>query len=60
MRTKSKTGPELLEEIGENPTLDQFLDRDPHSQPYTDEELLRQIEVERHNRLSYSIREDKS
>src|SRR4051812_26268500 len=38
-QTEILTGPELISEIIKHPTLDIFLDRDPHAQPYSDEEL---------------------
>ena len=53
------TGPELVEAIGTQATLDLFLDRDPHAQPLTDEELLRLIEVERKLRLEIQAKETK-
>lgn len=54
-----KTGPELLAEIGGHASLDLFLDRDPHAQPFSDEEFMQLIEVERKLRLEIQAKETK-
>ena len=36
---KLPTGPELIDQISQHPTLDEALDRDPHAKPLSDEEL---------------------
>lgn len=53
-----KTGPELIEEISKYPTLEQFLDRDPHAIPYTDVELMQLVKTERLERSLANIKND--
>lgn len=54
------TGPQLVEEIGKQPTLDTLLDRDPHAKPYTDIEALAIIEAARRDRALFTIKEEKA
>lgn len=53
-----KTGPELVEEIARHPTLDEFLDRDPFAVPYTDDELVKRVKIERAERAALSLKSD--
>lgn len=57
MTEKEKTGKEWMDVITQHPTLDTLLDRDPHAVPYTDEELLRFIEIMRAQRALFTIKE---
>lgn len=52
-------GPELLEQIILHPTLDTFMDRDPHTRPHTDEELRQLVEVMRKERAAFLVSEQK-
>lgn len=54
------TGPELLAEIAEYPSLDAFLDRDPHSQPLSDAELALLVKRLRAERALFTIKEQQS
>lgn len=49
------TGPELIEAIAAHPTLDVFLDRNPHAQPYSKEEWLETINNQRKERATFVI-----
>lgn len=53
-----KTGPELLVEISQFPTLEILLDRDPHAKPYNDEELVQLVKRERLERAMASVKDD--
>lgn len=55
-----KTGKEWMDVITQHPTLDTLLDRDPHAVPYTDEELLRFIEIMRAQRALFNIKEQEA
>lgn len=60
MSDELKTGPEIVDEMQKDPTLDKFLDfldRNPHSKPYTDEELREWVEVQRQKRALYIQKE---
>lgn len=52
-----KTGPELIEEIGQYPTLDTILDRNPVGDPPSFEEYVLQIKRERADRALFVIKE---
>ncbi len=41
------TGPELMDQIIQEPTLDLFLDRDPRAAPLSDQELMAVLLVTR-------------
>ena len=41
------TGPELLDTIIQSPSLDRLLDRDPRAVPYTDQDLMMIIAIDR-------------
>lgn len=47
----SKDGNELVDEVGKEPTLDAYFDRNPRT--LTDDELRQLIEVERSNRAAF-------
>lgn len=49
--TDAKTGPEMVDEIGKDPTLDSFFDRNPKT--LSDDDLRALIEVERKNRAMF-------
>ena len=46
-----KTGPELVEEAGKEPTLDEYLRRDPAT--LTPVDLVRIVEIERKRRAMF-------
>lgn len=52
-------GPELLEQITLHPTLDLFMDRDPHAHPLSEEELRQLVEVMRKERAAFLVSEQK-
>jgi hypothetical protein len=60
MPVASRTGPELIDQIIEFPTLDVILDRDPHARPYTDQELEHLVQSERSRRAIYQTKLDKA
>lgn len=53
-----KTGPEIIDKISEYPTLDKFLDRDPHSKPLSDTELMELITNERNWRARINVKQE--
>ena len=54
-----KTGPEWLSDIGNDPTIDELLDRDPHARPYTRQQLLQVVEASRRERSLFNIKNEK-
>ena len=55
MTDAPKTGPEIIDEMVKEPTLDTFLDRNPRTM--TDEDLRQFIELQRRNRAAYIEKE---
>lgn len=53
------TGPELVDAIAHHCSLDLLLDRDPHAEPYTDDEWLALITLEREARKLFHVKEEK-
>lgn len=53
------TGPELIDEIGKEPTLDRMMQRDLRSKPATDEELLRLVNSLRRDRATMVLKDEK-
>lgn len=53
------TGPELIDKIGEFPTVDILLDRDPHAEPYTINALVQLVEAFRRDRARFNIKDEK-
>jgi hypothetical protein len=54
-------GPTLMDRIiGDQNSLDRFLDRDPHSHPLTDADLLELIRTERARRTEWNIKIEKA
>jgi hypothetical protein len=51
-----KTGKDLIALISEHPTLDEVLDRDPHSTPLSDDELERLIVALRQDRAAAEVK----
>lgn len=51
-------GMELLDHIAEYLTLDALLDRNPHAIPYTEEELLRIVQLQRADRATFNIKQE--
>lgn len=52
----AKDGNDLLDMIGQQPTLDRFLDRNTHATPLTDDELRRLIVSERMRRATIDVK----
>lgn len=57
MTDGEKTGNEFIDEIGEEPTLDSFFDRNPRT--LTDDHLRQLIEIERRNRATFIEKRNK-
>lgn len=53
------TGPELIDEIGKEPTLDRVMQRDNRSKPATDEELMGLILRLRADRAQFVLKDEK-
>lgn len=58
--SEPKLGPELMDRIVQHPTLDDFLDRNPHSVPLNDEELDQVIRFERLERAKWNVKLEKA
>lgn len=56
---EQKTGPELIDEITQEPTLDRVMDRSPFAHPLEDTEFLELIEFERHERAQFDLKDEK-
>lgn len=54
-----KTGPEIMDEIIQEPTIDRFLDRSPYAEPLTDAELAELVAAMRRDRVTWNMKEDK-
>lgn len=54
------TGPELIAQISEHPTLDEILDRDPHASPLSDEELRAFVVSMRQDRARIEARSEEA
>lgn len=50
-----KTGPEVIDEMTKEPTLDAYFDRDPHT--LTDDDLRQFIEIQRQRRALFIQKE---
>lgn len=46
----------MVVEIGEEPTLNRLLDRDPHACPYSEEELRQIVAVDRRDRARWNVK----
>ncbi len=57
--THPTLGPQLLQQIGEQPTLDPLLDRSPFSKPYSDQELQRIVTLHRKERAMWNVKQEK-
>lgn len=57
-----RDGPSIIDQIVQSPDLplDVFLDRDPHSKPYTDDELRQLVVSERANRARINLKQEKA
>lgn len=55
-----KTGQEWVDIIAAHPTMDELLNRSPFAIPYTDEELMRMVEINRAERALFTIKEQKA
>lgn len=53
------TGQELIDKIGEYPTLDTFLDRDPHAEPLSATELADLVGTLRGQRAAFIAAQEK-
>lgn len=51
MTTSTEDGNELIDKIGEQPTMDFFFDRNPKE--LSDDDLRRLIDIERGNRAAF-------
>lgn len=53
------TGPELMDQIGSSPTLDELLDRSPFAKPYSDDELTLILTIQRKDRAMWNVKQEK-
>lgn len=54
-----QTGPELIDEIGREPTLDRLMQRDLRSKPAKDEELTTLVNSLRRDRATMILKDEK-
>lgn len=54
------SGPDLMSKIAEHASLDTYLDRDPHSLPLTDDELMSLLRMMRSERARWEVKVEKA